>query len=525
MINNVSRDELDRLMQAPLHGMSDEDALDSVGTLIDLATHLKSAEAVTRSFEQLRLIERRKITAANRAILHYFRANTWQAKRRIEAKPGPRIWEQPDREKLIFELLCASYSDGFTDLDPVRQCQILTNLGIELNEVGRFIEAVELWDRALAILPQFAMAHGSRGSGLKYYGLASADGYDRQILLLHAERSFMATAAPGALWDAPYPTSIKKHFLRLGREIAERLDLEAIARDFDPESAGLGRNRAERAYRRWSVEHRLFVNPLNDVVDGPVAAEDYLVLPPLTVSHDTPGMPPVIGLFNQMKQEYAFARLMLYESVTATSEDRIHFADRRVRLSNTLDYPSYSMATEKMRTAFRLAYGLLDKVGYFINDYWKLGTPVHRVGFRSVWYADGDAREGLNDRFSAYENWPLLGLFWLSKDLFEQKMQKVTNPDARELYILRNHLEHKYLHITHGWAASATDRSSTGTLGIAIGSDEFAAKALRLLKLARAAIIYLALAVHREEKMRDEKREPGIVGQMLVTHFEDGWKN
>lgn len=520
----MSSDDLERLMRAPLKRMSDDKALDSVGTLIDLASDLGSKPAVIRAFEQLRLIERRDLTPANRVILHYFRANAWQAKRIVTNTPGPRVWEQPDREKQIFELLRASYSDGFNDLDPVRQCQILTNLGIQLNDVGRFIEAVELWDRALAILPNFAMALGSRGTGLKFYALASADRYDQEILLLHAERSFMATTAPGTLWDAPYPLSTRRYFKERGREIADRLDLEAIARDFDPERTDLGRNRTERDYRDWCVKRRLFINPLNDVVDAPVAAEDYLMLPPLTVSHDIPGMPPVIGLFNQMKQEYAFARLMLFESVAEAGEDRVHFADRRVRLYNTLDYPSYSMSTEKIRTAFRLAYGLLDKVGYFINDYWKLGTPIHRVGFRSVWYTDGDVRQGLHDRFVTYENWPLLGLFWLSKDLFEEKMQQVTNPDAREIFILRNHLEHKYLHITQGWAATPASERSTGDLGISIGSDAFVAKALRLLKLARAAMIYLALAVHREERLKGEGREPTIVAEMPLTHFEDRWK-
>lgn len=520
----MTGDDLERLMRAPLKRMSDDTALESIGSLIDLASDLGSDAAATRAFEQLRLLERRDLTAANRSILHYFRANAWQARRTINAVPGPRVWEQPDREKQIFELLCANYSAGFNDLDPVRQCQILTNLGIQLNDVGRFIEAIEIWDRALAILPNFAMALGSRGTALKHYGLASADRYDQEILLLFAERSFMATAAPGTLWDADYPSSIRRYFRDRAREIADRLDLEAIARDFDPERGKLGRSRSEQEYRTWCVNRRLFINPLNDIVDRPVAADDYLMLPPLTVSFDTNGMPPVIGLFNQMKQEFAFARLMLFEGCNEAADDRVHYADRGVRLYNTLDYPSYSVATEKLRTAFRVAYGLLDKVGYFINDYWRLGTPVHRVGFRTVWYKDGEVRLSLHDRFATYENWPLLGLFWLSKDLFEEKMQQVTNPDAREIFILRNHLEHKYLHIVQGWASALASERSTGDLGISIGSDEFAAKALRLLKLARAAMIYLALAVHREERLAQDGREPTIIAQMPLTHFEDRWK-
>lgn len=78
----VSSDDLEQLMRAPLKRMSDDEALKkSVGTLIDLATDLGSEPAVTRSFEQLRSIERRDLTPANRATLHYYRANAWAAKR------------------------------------------------------------------------------------------------------------------------------------------------------------------------------------------------------------------------------------------------------------------------------------------------------------------------------------------------------------------------------------------------------------------------------------------------------------
>jgi len=93
---------------------------------------------------------------------------------------------------------------------------------------------------------------------------------------------------------------------------------------------------------------------------GPVVAQADLVLPPIVESFsDCPGSytpPPVIGLFNQMKQEYASARFMLYEGLQDT---RLHFSDRGVQLFDTLDYPMHSLATERVRTAFRIAYSLL----------------------------------------------------------------------------------------------------------------------------------------------------------------------
>ena len=521
-MNKESNEELiARLMRAPLRSMSDAEALNSVGMLIDVAVDVRDAAALTRAFVQLRGIERRRLSAVDQTLVHYFRANAWHGRRLISASPRARAWEQPERQEEILELFRACHHVGFDLLEPVRRCQILTNLGLQFLEVGRFVEAIELWDIALGLIPKFAMALGSRGTGFKHYGLAVEDGYDRAALLTTAQRSFAAAIARSAFWDGPYPPEVKETFRTATQKIAERYDVDAIEADLARDQTPLGRGKIEKTYRLWCLRHRLFVNPLNDIAPTPLAAADTLMLPSLSVSIEDTGIPAIIGFYNQMKQEFAFARLQLFEAMHA---EGVHFADRRVRLHNTLDYPVYSMAIERSRTAFRLAYGLLDKVGYFINHYWDLGTPGHRVGFRSVWYKDGDAEQGLHPRFHEYENWPLNGLFWLSKDLFDDHFQKVTSPDAREIFLLRNSLEHKYLQIRHGWIKDIIDEPSTEGLGQSILSDAFEAKTLRILKTARAALIHLALAVHREEKIKQNGREGGLILQMALTPFDDNQK-
>ena len=55
--------------------------------------------------------------------------------------------------------------------------------------------------------------------------------------------------------------------------------------------------------------------------------------------------------------------------------------------------------------------------------------------------------------------------------------------------------------------------------------DDFAAKTLRLMKLARAALIYLPLAVHREERLRAATKDNGkITVPMQLDRWEDEWK-
>ncbi|MDX5595492.1 LA2681 family HEPN domain-containing protein [Pseudovibrio sp. SPO723] len=42
--------------------------------------------------------------------------------------------------------------------------------------------------------------------------------------------------------------------------------------------------------------------------------------------------------------------------------DTAHFSDKDVALYNTLDYPSYALAVEKARLAYRMEYSLFDKI-------------------------------------------------------------------------------------------------------------------------------------------------------------------
>jgi hypothetical protein len=71
-----------------------------------------------------------------------------------------------------------------------------------------------------------------------------------------------------------------------------------------------------------------------------------------------------------------------------------------------------------------MAYSLLEKVSYFLNHYLALGIPERRTGFRSFWYDGQERQRGLRPEFDACDNWPLRGLFWLSKDLFENAAEQ-----------------------------------------------------------------------------------------------------
>lgn len=141
----------------------------------------------------------------------------------------------------------------------------------------------------------------------------------------------------------------------------------------------------------------------------------------------------------------------------------------------------------------------------------------------------------MRNEFRQYPNWPLRGLFWLSRDLYDPApgFRDYTEPEARALSELRNRLEHDFVSV-HGmdWSGPFADMRLPDTRPFgrdeslyAIARGDLATKALRILKHARAALVYLALAMHAEEQRRAREREGnGLVMPMELSTWEDDWK-
>jgi hypothetical protein len=299
--------------------------------------------------------------------------------------------------------------------------------------------------------------------------------------------------------------------------------------EIDLEADTLDDTKKDGAYRRWCLGLRLFLNPLNDLGPHSIAARDSITTPDMTAPLDEG--PIYQGLYNQLKQEFVSARFLCYEGVYASGP---HFSDARVLLYNTLDYPVYSLAIEKVKASFRVAYSLLDKVAFFLNHYLKLGIDDSKVHFKSFWYVKQDRKLGLLPTVEQRSNWPLRGLFWIGKDLHDRYtpgFMDALEPDAQALADIRNHLEHKYLKLhEREWSGppdrgDRTAKAMADTLAHSVYRSDFEAKTLRLLKMVRAALIYLALVIHGEEKERAKNRKPGsVIPGMPLDVWEDDWK-
>ena len=430
----------------------------------------------------------------DKMIFHYNVANGWSYLQMLTQQVNSDdFWafKFQELEKQIINLrLALIFSEGIDD--DFNKCQILTNLGNLFSHIGRFSEAQIYWHKALKIIPDFPMAVGNIGFGLFHYAKALYDRGHQAIFF-----KFTYKYLTESLKLDMYPEA-KQSFSAIAKDLEERFDNKQLK---DLEGLGdykLGKSREEQVYRQWCLDNKLFLNPINDITTESIAAHDCILLPTMTLEFDQP--PVYQTIFNQLKQEFVSARFLLFEGIT---KKRKHFSDKGNLQMDTLDYATYSFSIEKVKIAFRMSYSILDKIGYLLNEYLDLGFKPEQVSFRKIWYNyKKNKPEGLNPKISETKNWALSGLFWLSKDLYEKNdLEFVSSiePDARDLALMRNYIEHKSFKTVEFGELSFVDNGLT----FLISRTEFELRTLKLFRLVRSAMIYLSLCINQEESKKD----------------------
>jgi len=489
-----------------LRGIDNQAALQIIGELDDLSAGFQLEDGLEKANKLADELGKRKLSPRDFSFYHYCRANIWADIRYMKTQNniGAWAWEQAEIDNEIIHLRSA-LQKGFDKLDSRNQCNVLTNLGNLLSNIGRFVEAVEFWNRALSIDPEFGMALGNRGKGYFHYANALYDPGHRAVFLKHAYYDLQEALKLPLYEDA------RAGFSQLLMSIEKMFRKDAL-KDRNPlPEYSTGDSDEEIEYRQWCLENKLFLNPLNDLGAHSIAAKDILHTPNITVK--TGADPHYQRFANQIKQEYATARFLLFRGI---SDDSLHYSDKDVYLFDTFDNACLSASVEMVKASYQIVYSLFDRIALFMNYYLALKIRPGDVSFRTFWYQERKRNNGLRDEFKSYINWPFRGLFWLSKDLFEGKkgFRQTLEPDALDISKIRNFLEHKYFHlhsdITRGDFADKELRGFSYSLNI----REFQKKALKLMKLSRAAITYLLLGIHFEEKQRIKKS--GTVKKLTI---------
>lgn len=481
------------------NGMSEEEVVLFIVNLTEISNVLQKIEGTNRVIELSKSYSPIFKLTSNKSYYYYNLSVAWSDAYKFKYDERVDLWNwvQEELENEIYYLRLSLIFFDYESGDKTLLANIYTNLGNALNIVGRFVEALDNWDKALKTIPNFNMALVNKGRCLFYHSSYSLYDEGHKDIFLQCAYKLFKEALEGNLTE-----EAKRGLLRDIEQI-ERVGIAFLKKEIKFNDSFDGLEKGERKYRQWCLNNCLFLNELNEVLVHPVVAHDPLHLPNMIVETDTG--PFYHDFFNQIKQEYISSRYLFFESL---NEDYHNFSDKEIHLLDTLEYSIHSHKIEKKKLAYRSVYSIFDKIAFFLNTYLNFSKELHLVSFKSLWFKKD--KKNLKDELSLKRNIILRGLFWLSKDLFEENFKNSIEPDSEKLVELRNYIEHRCLKVIDlekekEEFIDITNIKTINKLSLSISLGDFDRKILKLLKLIREAIIYLSLAVNIEERLNANK--------------------
>lgn len=446
---------------------------------------------------------------SNEEKTHYYYnvSNGWEYKLQLSSTPNDIKFNNDELINTILNIRLALIYCDFPNCEFMKS-QLFVNLGNTFSHLGRSSEAIPLWEMALECNPNFGMAIGNLGFGVFHYGKVMPSSTHMVIFSQYAYKKLKA-----ALSSEDVYLDAKNAFQDLIKSIEDVIGSKNLNHNFNLENHSLGESSLEIKYREWSLQNKLFLNYLNDIYTLPIAGHDCLELPSITMKINEPLV--FHDIFNQIKQEFISARYFVYTGLKA---DVPHFADKGNTITNTLDFSQYSLNIETLKSGFRMCYSIFDKIAVFINKYFDLEIPIHRVNFSKIWYIydkQGKPKD-LKEQIKSSENWILRGLYWLSRDIYYDEIG-TADPEAQDIAKIRNYVEHKSFKIGN---VDKMEETNDG-LTLVVNREYFEDKCLKTLKIVRAAIIYLSLAVHLSE---GKKSLDGNTVPITLPSIDDDFK-
>lgn len=385
--------------------------------------------------------------------------------------PRPTWFEATHRHRLRARRHL--WEAAVSDLPAEMRATAWINLGNDLSNSGRWIEAYTAYHEALRADPENPIAAG-------------------WVAVMLRRQLRGKTGTPGN-WEP-----LAHHWARISQR-----DLPRVARTADGAElifADLPTERADEvvlhppaglsAYEAFVYRERLYLFMAVDGTDHP-DCWDSIGTPTLIESVTAPVEPtPLIAMINTCKADYLLARRLTFEAAQTDRSDAHHY-------TNTLDYAGYGQRSAMTLLAMRAALDVLDRIAVAANQYFDIGLRPSDVHFRSVWreQVTGQPLRLHVLREIEARNWGVLGLIGLADDL-----QGLGWLQGRQH--LRNLATHRFV-VAHdmlvgGW------RECVEIEHMALPDLEDAA--LQSLRIARSGLLYFIGAVRmRENRNRGDR--------------------
>ena len=397
----------------------------------------------------------------------------------------------------------------------------LTNYANLLKRCGRFIAAIQNYGEAISCCPVSGMALGNLGIQYCCYGNAVLN---RDNAVYFHKAAYEALQLALQLQDPNMDNEDRKHFSNTFAQYSEQL-VEHINECFYEDIAAPTMTKTEHKYRLWGLQNRLFLNELNDTPLQHlwIATDDAHIS---SIVEDSKHPPVYFSMFNQVKQEYTYARYLIYQSIMMKERKTPYYADKGVHLTYSLDYSCYSIRLEHLKSAFTTLFNLFDRIAFLINEYFQIGIRPSDVSFSAIW----DTHKG-NPNTTGYvyskplklqDNAALQALHWIYYDMENQS--EISNPHLPRMRAIRHALTHRYTKVITDGVLDFHLAAELDNVAFHVTDEELESLTMELITTVREAMMYTLFSIRIEEARRHSDRPESFVIHFPVEKYRDSWK-
>jgi|AntAceMinimDraft_16_1070373.scaffolds.fasta_scaffold12036_3 tetratricopeptide (TPR) repeat protein len=476
-----------------------------VGLLIDIGTGLKDQKLILEGIDAGKDLLKVDLNNNNKKSLYYNLANGYMALFKIDFSGSKNIKKIIENKELREAKKWLKKSAEESHNLPVKQrLQRWTNYANCLDSLGRGLEALDAYDEVLKLDPNFAMAIGNKGLALRFFADVSGK-YYRAAMYIESYQLLKAAIENEDLVKEGC-LSAKNEFEEEMRKIEMKFkDTSVLSGSIaHPKYDKSGMSSFEEFYIDFCSANRLFLNLHVHVEDCEASILDPVFISIITPVDDNETFYRLAKYINQIKEDYAVARLLLAQSQFQRNDfDRI---SRRTTFVNTLDYSDFNIYVGLLKSAFSEAYSIFDKISRFISQYLDLDCKDEKnLYFRDIWKVrNEDNKMVIRPEIIDSKNISLYALYDIYLDFQGEEYQIISR--------IRNSSEHERLIIHSSQWNGQEDKNN-------IRYDSMLSETLRLFQLGRAAVIYLINFVQMRE-MRKKQDTPGLVPEIIVDTLQ-----
>ncbi len=401
--------------------------------------------------------------------------------------------------------LVAQHKEADTEL----RLQALTDCGNSFDHMGRYLDALDLYERGLKLDSSFGMAAGNRGITL--LNVASLMGGHEPHVLLEAAS------------DLDIAINDQDRVLRCGGQPAletfKHHRSRLMATEESPDGATGPSPQLGDPHFDWCLGNQLFLHISPDCIKAESETLDAVTFKSISLSlaegEVLDRANEIVDAFNTIKQDYIVARYLVWLAATEDSpiQGQARTITRRTSFWDSLNYAYWGVRPGIGIQALKVTLDTLDTIAAFVHLYFRSGRRVRDIEFQTLPYTNKSKEKLAPPLAEALklqaQNSGLAALFDLSAELEEK------SPSALRTLVQRRHAAtHRFFSVHIEGTPDSSDWIER------LSWADLLEESLESLQITRRAILYLAQMIHIHERSADVPDSSGTMTMTMPLPFE-----